>query len=135
MNIFDITQEIAEALTDIPGLRVSSFPPPIIQPPCAIVSFPESLDYNRTYGDFGADESVVPVLVVVSKVSDRAAAKTIELYADRKGDYSIKAAIERFNYTKADIVHVSRVTFDMYTVNEIDYLAATFLVDVVATTI
>lgn len=114
-------------------MRVYSYPPATIQVPCAICAFPESLDYNRTYGPVGADEAMVPVLVVVSKVFERGAQKKLKKFCARSGDSSIKAALEAFTYTESDIVHVNGVTIDVYTINEIDYLAATFQVQVVAT--
>lgn len=132
MRLTDICMELAEALSLIDGLRTYPYPPDTVNVPCAVVSYPESLDFNQTYGAMGYDMATIPIMVLVSRVGDRGASKEIEAYSSRKGERSVKEALETYTYLETDHVHVSGVSYDVYSVNEIDYLAATFLVQVLA---
>ncbi len=119
-------------LATIAGLRVSDYPADSISPPAAVVAYPE-LEYDQTY-QAGADRATFPVHVLVGKDSDRAARDELGTYAARAGASSIKATLEA-DPTLAgavDSLRVRRATFSTMAVGSVEYLAATFDVEVYA---
>lgn len=130
MNLATVMTELGAALETISGLRVFSFPPDTATAPAAIVGYPESLEFDGTYGR-GMDRMMVPVVLVVGKVSDRSSRDELGAYCDGSGSRSIKATLDGYgSYTEADTVTVTAVDFDTFTLNGTDHIAATFLVDV-----
>lgn len=129
MILADVMDEIAEALGAISGLRVAAFPTAKPNPPQAIVSFPESITYDETYGR-GMDRMSLPVIVVVGRTTDLSTRTAISAYCDGEGDQSIKAALESAAYTAMDVVRVESVEFDSVSYNAIEYLAALFTLDI-----
>jgi len=134
MNLAAVMQEIADQLDTITGLRVHAFPPDKITPPAAITTYPESLDYDSTYGR-GSDRLTLPVILVVGKVSARASRADIARFADGSGTASVKTVLESgpggSGYTTFDSVRVMRAVFDVVTIAGVEYLAATFTLDII----
>lgn len=120
-----VMDAIGNRLKTIAGLRVFSTPPPTITPPAAIVSYPEVIEFDKTYGR-GMDVMTLPVVLVVGRVSDRLARDQLGAYCDGSGSKSVKAVIESATYTAFDVVRVERVEFDPVTIGGVDYLAALF---------
>lgn len=119
-------------LATITGLRVFDYPPDSISPPAAVVAYPE-LEYDQTY-QAGADRATFPVHVLTGKDSDRASRDKLGAYVARSGGSSIKTTLEA-DPTLAgavDSLRVRRATFSTMTVGSVDYLAATFDVEVYA---
>jgi hypothetical protein len=129
VNVADVMQEIADRLATISGLRVYAFPADDIQPPAAVVTFPGSYVFDQTYGR-GSDRLEMPVVVMVAKPYDRAARANLAPFADGSGASSVKAVVESGTYTTFDSARVTRVDFDVIAVAGIEYLAATFTVDI-----
>lgn len=125
-------EEIAVALRTIPrlaGKRTYGYPPDSVEPPAAIVGYPE-IDFDQTYGR-GMDRWTVPVHVVVSRVDDRAGRRLIGPYISGSGVSSVKAAIDGGTYTACDEATPSEASVKVVTVGGDEYLAAEFAVDVV----
>jgi len=136
INLADVMDELGDRLATISGLRVHRWPPDSITPPAAIVSYPDSYEFDSTYGR-GMDRVEIPVIVVVGKVSDRAARTRLSRYVAGSGPASVKYVLERAGepaqpYTAIDSLRVTRVDFDVVTIAGTDYLAATFTVDIAA---
>lgn len=93
MNLSDVMDELAARIDAIDGLRVFAYEPDTLQPPAAVVTFPESYDYDATYGR-GSDRMTIPVVVMVGRASDRAARGNLSRYVDGSGAASLKAVIE-----------------------------------------
>lgn len=130
MNLGAVMQEIADRIDTIAGLRVYAYPPNSIVPPAALVSYPDTYSYDETYGR-GMDRITdLPVIVAVGKVSDRASRDKITQYVDGSGSASIKAVVESGTYTEFDVVRVTGVVFDVVTIAAVDYLGATFTLDI-----
>ena len=129
MNLADVMDEVATALEAIDNLRVFPYPPDRVEPPAAVVSWPDTYTYDETYGR-GMDRLSLPVVVVVGRVSDRACREELGAYADGSGDRSVKEAVETGTYTACDTVRVESVEFDVVTIAGTDYMAALFTVDV-----
>lgn len=131
MDLGDVMDEVAAGLEPIVGLRVHAYPIAKITPPAAIVSYPESIDYDATMAR-GTDRITgLPVLVIVGKASDRTARDAIAPYAAGSGPSSVKARLEAGTYTAFDFLTVTSCEFDTVTIGNIDYLAALFRLDIV----
>lgn len=129
MDLADVMQAVADRLDTITGLRVYPYPPDLVQPPAAVVTYPEEYVYDATYGR-GMDRMTLPVIVMVGRVSDRASRDAIGAYANGSGASSIKAVVEAGTYTAFDTVRVTGAEFDIVSVAGVEHLAATFTLDI-----
>lgn len=132
MNLFAVMAEIATRLERIDGLRVHAHRPDRITPPAAFPDLPEKIDYDGTYGR-GMDSVTVPVNVLVGKVSDRKSQEAIAAYVAGSGPRSFKSTLDAKStddYESCDDLRVRAVTFAVFTIAGVDYLAASFDVDV-----
>lgn len=132
MDLAAVMDELAEKLRTITGLRVFAFPPDDVTPPAAIVTYPDTYTYDMTYGR-GHDRLDLGVVVVVGAVSDRASRDELARYADGSGTRSIKQAIESGEFTSFDSVRVMDAEFSIFTMAGVEYVAATFSLDVAGT--
>jgi hypothetical protein len=133
VNLSAVMQAVADRLDTITGLRVYAYPPDAVQVPAAVVSYPETYNYDATYGR-GMDRiESLPVAVLVGKVSDRASRDKVTQYVKGSGATSVKAVIESGTYTAFDTVRVTGVTFDVVTIAAVEYLGATFTLDIAGT--
>jgi len=114
-------------LSLLSGLRVYNYPPDKVAPPAAIVGLPSQVDYDATMGR-GLDRMVIPIIVLVGKVSDRASRAAIAAYVSGTGASSIKATIEGDSTLAGvvDSVAVTTARIDVVTMNGIDYMGAEF---------
>lgn len=129
MNLADAMDELAAALAPIEGLRVFPYWTDRITPPAAIVGWPDPLTFDATFGR-GSDKVEFPLHVAVGKFDARSSRDQMAKYADGSGEFSVKAAIESHTPAAYDSARVTRVEFDVLTVAEVDYLAATFYIDI-----
>lgn len=111
MRLNDVMDELAARIDGIDGLRVHAFPADNVAPPAAEVVYPESYEYDATYGR-GSDRLTVPVIVTVGRASDRASAINLGAYADGSGPKSIKSAIEGATYLNLPTTAASATTPD-----------------------
>lgn len=130
MHIDSVMGEIAGRLDTIAGLRVFDHPVDKVEPPTAIVSLPQ-IAFDQTYGR-GSDRYELPVILAIGKVVDRAARNNIAPYVAGSGAKSFKAVLEDKStpYASFDTVRVQGVDFDVFTWNSIEYLTATFTLDI-----
>src|SRR5690606_41488359 len=94
MDLSAVMDELGDRLATISGLRVHRWPPDNITPPAAIVSYPDSYEFDSTYSR-GMDRVEVPVAVAVGKVSERAARARLSGYIAGTGPASVKHVLER----------------------------------------
>ena len=124
---------IGVRLATISGLRVADYAAQSINVPQAIVSLPTApVEYDAVMGR-GADRVVIPVRVLVGAVSDRASRDAIAAYISGTGTQSVKSAIEGTDPTMGGVIQTVRVTsatVDIVTVGAVDYLGASFDVEV-----
>lgn len=131
MNVADVMDQLGDALDTITGLRVFRYPPETLTPPAGVVAYPETAQYAEAYGR-GMDRLMVPIVVVLGKVSDRSSAIAMAAYLSGSGARSIKAVVDNYgSYTAMDSVTVTSAETDVFTMNGVDHIAATFEVDVV----
>ena len=130
MDLGAVMDEIGDQLDTIAGLRVYRYPPDQVAPPAAIVTYPENITYDETYGRGMDRYPDLSVVVMVGKVSDRASRDAISVYADGTGDKSIKTVVEAGTHTAFDSVRVTGGEFDIVSMAGVEYLAATFNLDI-----
>jgi hypothetical protein len=132
MDLGAVMQEVADRLATIPGLRTHGHPADNVQPPAAVVTYPEAITFDSTYAR-GMDQITLPVIVMVGRVSARSSRDVISAYAAGAGDRSIKQVAESGTYTAFDTVRVTDAEFDIVSVAGVEYLAATFSLDIAGT--
>jgi len=129
VNLTEVMEAVGDRLDTIAGLRVFPHPTDALTPPAAVVSVPDEIVYDETYGR-GMDRITLPLVVVVGKAFDRAAMTNLAAYADGSGAKSVKAVLESGSYTAFDTVRVMRAEFDVVRIASSDYLAAMFDLDI-----
>jgi hypothetical protein len=131
VNVVDVMDQLAEALDSIDGLRAFAYPPGSVQPPAAVVSWPE-VTYDATMAR-GVDQLLVPVFVLVATVEPRAARAALAPYLAGSGASSVKAALDGGTYTACDVVRVASASVESVTVGGNPYLGAVFSVEIIGT--
>lgn len=124
VNLNTAMDTLGTALAGITGLRVYDYEASSGSTPAAMVLLPDTLTYDNTKAR-GTDHVLFPVLVIVGKVSDRAARDRLAGFCDGTGaaTTSVKAALDAVVG-----VRVEDVTFTSVTWGGVPYLAAEFTV-------
>lgn len=130
MNLSDVMDQLAGQLGTITGLRAYAFLIDQAAPPFAVTAWPDVYDYDATY-QRGMDTVTLPIIVAVGNVSDRASRDALADYAAGAGPRSVKQVLEAGTYTALDSLRVASAEFSTITVAGVDYLSATFNVDIV----
>lgn len=125
MNLADVMDEVGDALDLIDGLRVWRWPPDSAAVPAAIVSYPDDVTFDATFGR-GSDTMTIPVVVAVGSVTTRTARDLLGAYCDGSGPSSVKATIEGATFTACDTPVVQSVEFDTYELAGVVMVAAIF---------
>ncbi|MGH7426554.1 MAG: hypothetical protein ACREJP_10380, partial [Candidatus Methylomirabilales bacterium] len=89
LNLNTVMDGLGIRLATITGLRVFDFAAEAVSPPAAIVGMPTEVDFDFTKGR-GSDRVVIPITVLVGRVSDRAARDDLSAYVAGTGTKSIK---------------------------------------------
>lgn len=131
MILSTVMDQIATELDTISDLRVFAFPADNIPAPAAIVGYPESITYDTTMGR-GVDSMVLPIFVLVGRVTDRTSRDLLSVYVDGSGAKSVKAVLQAANgaYTAFHRLRVASVEFTVVTMAGTDYLAAVFTANI-----
>jgi hypothetical protein len=129
LDLGAVMDAIGTRLATISGLRVADYPSDAANPPQAIVSLPETVEYDTVMGR-GADRVVIPVTVLVGRVSDRAARDALALYVSGSGASSVKSAVDGDLGGIAHTARVTGATVNIVTIQAVDYLGASFDVEV-----
>lgn len=130
MRLSDVMDALGAALETIDGLRVFPYWADRVTPPFAIVEFPEKIEYDATMVR-GGDQIVLKILVGVARVDARTGRDALGAYADGSGALSVKAALEAHAATAYGSVRVQMAEFGMVTVAAVEYIGATFTVDII----
>jgi hypothetical protein len=131
MNLDDVMDEVAAVLAQISGLRVHAYPPDSLTDPAGYVSYPQSVDFDQTYGRGEDQFTDLPMVLVASRVTDRAARTTVSRWAAGSGAQSVKAHMEAHTWQSCDDLTVTSCEFDIETIAGQPYLAAVFKATVV----
>lgn len=122
--------EIAEALSTIPGLHAYAYEPDSVTPDAAFPQLPEDIEFDGTYGR-GMDRITLAVTLVTSRPSDRVTRDRVAAYAKGSGDTSVKQAIETAPYSSLHVVQVTRASFGQATIGGTQYPAINFTLSIV----
>lgn len=125
MILGDVVGELATAAATITGLRIVRHPGLRIAAPALVFGFPDTIEFDQTYGR-GMDRVDLPAFLMLSRLSERAAADALWDYLSGSGDRSIKAALEAGTYTACDDVHVVRAQAQTFTSESTEYVGALF---------
>lgn len=130
MNLAAVMDELAAELDTIADLRVYAFPADNVPVPAAIIGYPESITFDTTMGR-GVDTIVIPIFVLVGRVTDRTSRGLLSVFVDGSGTKSIKAVLQAGKpWVAMSSVRVASVESSVVTVAGVDYLAAVFTVNV-----
>jgi hypothetical protein len=132
LDLNAVMDAIGARLVGVTGLRVYDYAADAASPPAAIVALPDMVAYDEVAGR-GADRVVIPVTVLVGRVSDRAARDQLAQYVSGTGALSVKAAIEGGTGDLGGVAHTVRVTearIEIVTIQAVEYLGASFDVEV-----
>lgn len=131
MRLDKVMDEVAKALTEITGLRVFPHPVETLVPPTGVVGYPQSVDFDEAY-QRGEDRITdLPIWLVASRVTTRAARATVAAWASGDGPKSVKRAMEAWPWTTCDDLTVTSCEFDVEEIAGVKYLAAKFNATVV----
>jgi hypothetical protein len=98
--------------------------------PAALVTLPDRIEYDQTFGR-GLDRMRdLTVMLLVGRASERAALDNLAAYCDGSGTKSVKARLESFAWTTCDVLTVTSVDFPDASVGDVAYLAAQFHLDI-----
>lgn len=131
MILADVMAEVAKALSEITGLRVLDYPPEDLSPPAGYVSYPQSIDFDETFGRGEDRFTDLPIVLLTSNVTTRAARDTASAWSSGSGPKSVKRAMEARTWATCDGLTVTSVEFDIERFAGGAYLAVHFKATVV----
>jgi hypothetical protein len=131
MNLDAVMDEAATVLTEITGLRVFGYPEATITPPAGYVSYPQSVDFDETYGRGEDRFTDLPMVLLAGDPTQSRTRDTISAWASGDGPQSVKAHMESHTWTSCDDLTVTSCEFDVETIAGVPYLAAMFKATVV----
>lgn len=135
MRLDEVMDEVALVLEQITGLRVTAWPPEMISGPGGYVSYPQTIDYDETYGRGEDQFTNLPIVLVADRVTVRAARDTVAAWTAGSGPKSLKALFQARTkaraWTSCDDVAVTSCVFDVEDIAGTKYLAALFNATVV----
>lgn len=111
--------------------RAVAWPEESIDVPCAVVGYPEDIDFDVTFQTdltHGADEATFPVWFVVGEVTGKASRDALS--ANIAGATSVKALLDGTLSGAVQICNVARCRPDQVTIGGITYLAARYDLEV-----
>jgi hypothetical protein len=124
---------LAAQLATIRGLRTAATVPDNPAPPVAVI-VPVNVEYDTSFGR-GTDTYTFSVLLIVGRMSERAAQTTLDAYINPTGATSIKAAINA-DPTLGGACQSARVTnmvnYGSLIVGDTEYLSADFQITIYA---
>lgn len=133
LSLASVRDGIKTRLETITGLRAHDTVPDVINIPCAIVGYPERIEYDAAFGR-GRDRMIVPVRVYATRANDRTGQDKLDGYLAGTGAGSVKSAIEG-DVTLGGASSSCRVTeargYGAYMIGQVDYLGVEFLLDII----
>lgn len=131
MNLATTMENLATALGNVTGLRCYGWPNFAASPPCGVVGYPDSIDYDITFqsskGHSSGDHAIFKCWIAVGDQVERTARDAISLYVSSDEAKSIKLAIEANLSQTCHVKDCKIVTMDM---GGKSFLAAEFEIEV-----
>lgn len=130
MNVAAVMDELATELDTITGLRVFAYPPDKVDPPAAIIGYPEMVDFDVSMGR-GTDHIRFPIFLMVGRLLDRTSRDKLAPFLAGSGASSVKGVLKAAEpFVAMSSVRVASATIEVVTMAGMDYLTAIFSVDV-----
>jgi hypothetical protein len=126
-----VMDEAAAVLRQISGVNVFAYPPGSLTAPAGYVSYPQSIDFDETYGRGEDRFTDLPLVLLAGKATDRAARDTVTAWVAGDGPKSVKARMEAHAWESCDDLTVTSCEFDVEMIAGVPYLAAMFKATVV----
>lgn len=130
MDIAAIMDELAFRLKTIEGLQIFAYPASPITPPAALLSYPESIKFDETYGRGTDLITGLPLVIIGGKPTTIDARNALGALTAGGGARSVKSVLESGSYTTFDELRVTTWEFDVIQVASIDYIAAIGMLDI-----
>lgn len=110
--------------------RAYGWPAGSVQPPCAIVGYPEdgNIEYDVTF-QRGSDKALIPVWIVAGAVHDRSSRDVLSAYIGA-GARSVKAALDGDLGGAAQTARVTDCQIEKLPIGAVEYVTARFDVEV-----
>ena len=132
-SISELRTAIATNLATISGLRTSEFIPDNPSPPIAVVQF-DRAQYHLDMRNGMAEYNFV-VQLIVGRVDERTAQRSLDAYCSSTGSSSVLLGVESdrtLNNKAFDCVVTEMSSYGPVLVNDITYLGAEFQIRVLA---
>lgn len=131
MDLYAVAEEIRTTLATITGLRVPPWGIEAVQVPAALVTLPEQVDFDETYGRGKDRYPDLQVVILVGVPEERASLKALAAYVAGSGAKSVKAVLEARTWTTCESVRAVSCDFPRATYAGTPYLAAAFHLDII----
>jgi hypothetical protein len=124
----DVMDTLAARLKAASYKNVYAYPTSPVQTPGVVIGYPTNIEFDVTYGD-GAEAYTIPIYFLVGReLTEQARDSLSDIIA---GGSSIKRTIETNPMTGTDN-QVTDCRIETIAVGGIEYLSATFTLDVIA---
>lgn len=132
MNLATVIAELGAAASTIAGLRVLPWAAKTASPPALLFSLPEDITPNETYGRGSMKITGLPAVLLVGQSTTRTALAALSAYCAGSGAKSLVSAWQDYaGYTQVQAITVRRIEPDFLSLAGVDYLGATFHLDIV----
>lgn len=124
-----VMDAIADAITTA-GITQRAYPYPAetVTAPCAVVAYPETIDFDMSYSR-GSDQCTIPVYFLVGRASEKAARD--ELAGIVTGATAIKDTLDGNLGGEVQSLRVTEMKILNVQLGGVDYLAAQFNAEVI----
>lgn len=97
-TVTGIRQDIQARLDTVPSLtgRTYAYMVDSVNPPCAMVLWPDTLEYDATF-QRGLDNYVFVIRLLVNRTAERSGQEALDAYIAGSGPQSVKVAVEAGN--------------------------------------
>jgi len=129
MNLADVARETATRLRALGLLNVHDHPIRTVTPPAAILTYPDDITFDETYGR-GSDRIAGGLWVAVGAADSQSARDELAELTAGDGPRSVKAWLEAGEYASFDTIAVPSVRFDPVTIGSNTYMGALFTLDI-----
>lgn len=126
MRLNEVMDEIGLVVAQLVKLEAFAWPVADLPGRSVIVSYPESVDFDQTYGRGEDTITDLPVSVLIGEPTERTTRDEAAKWADGDGVTSVKRTLEDHAWQSCDDVQVVRAEFDVMPVGGIPWLAVTF---------
>lgn len=119
-------EEIADKLSMFTGINVFSYPTDSVSPPAGILSYPEKIQYDETYGRGEDIFETLPLYMITNRTDSKSARNQMSDWTDPKGNRSVKTFLDTQKYSFCEAVLVTNATFDTVDIAGVEYTCVVF---------